>query len=990
MTDVFISYSRQDDEFAKRLTNALKKQERDVWIDWEDIPRAADWLNEIYAGVESADTFLFIVTQHSLTSEICNYEVAHARKHNKRIVPLIRQRIEGDLEALVKGQWMDTTWEQTARENWQQIGHLNWIFFEDDEKFDVEFAALTETLQTDIEHVNLHTRLLVRAREWESRDKNAGFLLTGDEISSAEDWLQLAEAGSKTPEPTQLHCDYIQQSRAREQAEKRLLRNLRRTTIIAVVIGAIAIIATIASFFLFQLSEVQRAEAERAQALAEDRGNQASSVALAANARNLINDAETGLGLTLAIAAYETYDPPLADVQQTLARAIYGPNALYRLSEHTKSVLDVAFNPDGRTGYSVASDGALIFWDLNSGTMLNEVTFADNLVANNVAVSPDGTQLVVSLFDNSLRLLDATEGSEVATLTGHDDLVMQVVFSPDGSRLLSGGLDRTLRLWDVATGEELQRIDSPGAILNLAFSPDGRLAVTGSGDSILTGSEFQREIDRTVRVWNLRTGSEMQKFTPNSGFVRAVAFSPDGSNVVAGTWNSGDNGRLHLWDITSGDRQNIFFGHTDIITNVAFSPDGQRLLSTSWDRSLRVWDIATSLEIQRFQGHRDRVLSMALSANGEYVLTGTGNAGNDVPDPDIDLAVDQVVWLWDLESRAQIHLLEGHDDWVWGVDISPDSILAASGSGPLRPPALDSSVRIWDVATGEQIRRLGGHTDTVHAVRFSPDGALLASASWDDTVRIWEVASGDRLITYDRHTDNVLGVTFSHDGATIFSASSDKTIHMWDVASGDEIKRFEGHTGAVNSVDLSSDGMQILTASDDRTLRLWDVETGEPIRQFIGHSDRINDAIFSPDGTRLISTSWDTSVREWDVATGEEIRQYIGHNGPVFGVDYSPDGRIAMTASADLTIRLWNTATGLEIRRFEGHTNWILSVLFSPDGNFAVSGAEDNTVRSWRVESTLDGLVAWAHNNRYVPELTCAQRELYNVEPLCQEYTVAS
>ena len=110
MSDVFISYSRKDGDFAKRLMNALTASGRDVWVDWEDIPRAADWLTEIFAGLEAADTFVFIVSQNSLTSEICNQELQHARQHNKRIIPLILQEIKGEIETHVKGVWFDQTW----------------------------------------------------------------------------------------------------------------------------------------------------------------------------------------------------------------------------------------------------------------------------------------------------------------------------------------------------------------------------------------------------------------------------------------------------------------------------------------------------------------------------------------------------------------------------------------------------------------------------------------------------------------------------------------------------------------------------------------------------------------------------------------------------------------------------------------------------------------------------------------------------------------
>ena len=131
MSDVFISYSRKDSDFARKLTNALAETGRDIWIDWEDIARGADWLHEILSGIEATDTFVFIVSQHSLTSEICNREVEHARKHHKRIIPLVLRDITKNkqLDQYVKAQWFEADWMTLAQDNWRSLGHLNWFFF---------------------------------------------------------------------------------------------------------------------------------------------------------------------------------------------------------------------------------------------------------------------------------------------------------------------------------------------------------------------------------------------------------------------------------------------------------------------------------------------------------------------------------------------------------------------------------------------------------------------------------------------------------------------------------------------------------------------------------------------------------------------------------------------------------------------------------------------------------------------------------------------
>jgi hypothetical protein len=148
MTDVFISYAREDQAFVRDLHEALQACDRDTWVDWEDIPLTADWLAEIYAAIEAADTFIFIISPDSVASEVCSLELAHAVKHNKRLVPIVRRDV--DTKAVP-----------------QALAALNWVFFRESDDFDRAFQSLIEAIDTDLDWVRAHTRLLVRAIEWD-------------------------------------------------------------------------------------------------------------------------------------------------------------------------------------------------------------------------------------------------------------------------------------------------------------------------------------------------------------------------------------------------------------------------------------------------------------------------------------------------------------------------------------------------------------------------------------------------------------------------------------------------------------------------------------------------------------------------------------------------------------------------------------------------------------------------------------------------------
>ena len=159
------------------------------------------------------------------------------------------------------------------------------------------------------------------------------------------------------------------------------------------------------------------------------------------------------------------------------------------------------------------------------------------------------------------RMSYATEKPEVFVQLGHSSYVFAVAFSPDGRYAMSGSGDNTLKLWDVSTGREVRTFRGHSNYVNsLAFSPDGRYALSGSGD-------------QTIKLWEVATGREIRTFSGHSDYVRSVAFSPDGSNALS---VSRDN-TLKLWDIQTG-RTKATKKNIGAITTVAFSPDGGRVL----------------------------------------------------------------------------------------------------------------------------------------------------------------------------------------------------------------------------------------------------------------------------------------------------------------------------------------------------------------------------------------------------------------------------
>ena len=169
--DVFISYSRVDSDFARRLNDALQIQGKRTWFDKESIATGTDFQQEIYRGIESSDVFVFVLSPESVTSPFCADEVEYAQGLNKRMVTVLHRAIDGaDLHPV--------------------LGKLQWLDFrEHDGDFQANFAGLLRTLDTDREHLETHTRLLVRSGEWDRRGRDESLLLRGQDLQTAETWL---------------------------------------------------------------------------------------------------------------------------------------------------------------------------------------------------------------------------------------------------------------------------------------------------------------------------------------------------------------------------------------------------------------------------------------------------------------------------------------------------------------------------------------------------------------------------------------------------------------------------------------------------------------------------------------------------------------------------------------------------------------------------------------------------------------------------------
>jgi WD40 repeat protein len=900
VADVFLSYSRRDSEFVSRLAAALQERGKEAWVDVEGVRDAEVFPEALRRAIESSDAFAFVISPDAVKSSFCVEEIEHAASLNKRIVPLALRPVAD--ESLP-----------------EEVRFRNWIPVSEDGDLGGTADRLVKALDTDLEWEREHSRLTVRALEWDRSGRDRSSLLRGSELGNAEAWL--ATGADKDPGPTALETEYLVAAR---RAAARRQRSL--------VIGSLVVAAVAIALLIFALisrgDAVSARNTARAQALTSDAERVGAQSLVEKNLDRAMLLGVLGVKLQDRV---QTRSDLLAVLQKNFA-------AIREFRPTRNKVTGLAVSPDEEL-LAVGDDAGVVRFEnlrdwrpsgpavrLRGGIARGAMSFtAGGRLLLVLTTEPARTNLyAIDVARRTTRRVASWPGVVPAPPASSASLAVE----PGGSRaavsLAIGSpaaltpVAESLLLVDLKTGRTIWRRKYPLRKgqweAHVAFAPDGELVTSAEqGDTYL---------------WNARTGHIVRRY----GIGGRFAISPDGSSLALAL-NSPTpaiaNSRISILDLHSGSTHQLASQVPGAwMIALAFTPDDRHVVGADFTGDVFIWDIATGAIDEKYASQPGARLEMTMDDTGTTVFTG---------------ADDGSVAAYDLGGHRRLGRA-----FTWNVPnqscptapcivLNPQSTLMATDQG-------DGSIALIDLHTLGRLAVLPARNGPVaNAIAFSPDGRTLATGGVAGTLTLWNVSTRS-VLRVIKIGQPVWWTAMSPDGRLLAIQSQ----RQGSAASQVEVRPVTGGPprwthdlpNGNGGLYFSPNGRMVAAlgcCAPGSTVAVWNARTGAQLleRSLVDHATAI---AFSPDSRTLGLGTESGQLLFWNARTGAPRAAPIhAANGNIDSVSFSPDGSVVAAGSYDRTATAWDLGSHRQIgNTFPEQTAAAPGVLFQPNGRLLI------------------------------------------------------
>lgn len=801
------------------------------------------------------------------------------------------------------------------------------------------WPRLRDWVDADRDGLRLRRQLTDAAETWQAAGRDEALVLRGSRLERAREWGATHSGELTRPEQDFLDAS-VERAEAAAQDEQRRAR--RRIQLVAV----FAILALIATGFAAYGLRAQETAVQQAHAAAQTRDDALSRQVAIESAR--LRQTQPALAEQLALAAYRI--SPTSDARSALVDGQALPTAT-RIVGPEGPTAAVAVDPSGDLLATAAADNAVHLWALHPAGPPTALGVARppwkpaTLFA--VAFSPDGHLLATSGAARAVQLWDVTDPAAPqplgAPLAGPTNSVYGIAFSSDGHQLAAASADGTVYRWDLRSRTSLASLPvlaGGGYVNSVAFSPDGTHLVAGS--------------DSSVSIWDLAGTTRPRRVatfpSPDRSAVRAVTISPDGSLIAAGT----QDGAVveYPLDGRPAGRPSARPGRfASWVNSIAFSPDGATLAAGSSDGTARVWSTASGTQLRTITGP-EPVTSVAYFGEATLVtqfndgitrLYRTSGPGLATPAP-----VEEVGYSRD-GGRLVAATGNGTGASVWaGGDGHPRLLTRA-----LVPPASLTGVGVGLPA---------------------PDGQLVATGTDSGEVLLWDIsnpAAPSLVARVVGPVETVDTLAFSPDSQLLAVAFDDHTIRLWDVRDATHPYPLAPPlrmNNYVYNVGFSPDGRLLAAGGAGREVDLWDVaDPRSPtlVTALPRLPSYVYSVAFSPNGRLLAVAGGDKVVHLFDVTNARRPRPLGTLSGPtdiIYNVAFDPrDPHLLAASSDDGSVWLWRFTTPsgrLDPQPFAtlvaAGPDGIYGMAFSPDGHAIAAGGPDKVIRVWDLDVRTD------------------------------------
>lgn len=625
---------------------------------------------------------------------------------------------------------------------------------------------------------------------------------------------------------------------------------------------------------------------------------------------------------------------------------------LVTLSGHAAPVVSASFSPDGNKLLTSSEDKTARWWDVVTGSQLQQwtkpIAVREALVAADARsaklLASDGhvhtvaiqglaqlpTQAAavkaVSYNSNGTQLATAGEQQPVQlwTISNLADLKLERTYGEKGTftdvainfanSQIAASTGNDVVLWKLADAAEEARFKLPAATGALAYSLDNRRVAVGCQDN-------------RARLLDIASQTVAEEFAQHTGPIQAISFSTDLKQIVTGSADQGvgvwspcvvvarkSDGPIHaLTNITSGSQ--VYVG----------GDKGQLLL----------WNTSNLTDVRAYEGAAKAITALARSSNNQLLVATEGNFLHvwnangtpltklELPSPATAVAIDTdgkrivvvgddlVVRNFNLVSPGGVYELlptqicRGHEGPVHALALSSDGSVLVSGGE-------DKHLLRWVAALPTPRSSVTAHTTHVYSLAFNKDGTRLASAGADKLVKLYTTADGKNYATCTGHDAEVYGVAFRPDTDELVTCSGDKTIRYWAASSGRQVRVVEDQiTAGLYNLDISPDGGLLITGGLSKVWKLWKTGDETPLASGDGHQGHIYCVEFNPAGNRVATLGYGGQVIVWDTSGNQLFSETL----PVksgYSLAYSPDGKELAIATSDNRLLLIDIPKGAQ------------------------------------------------------------------------------